>query len=168
VPNRGIYKTGAQITRLGGRAARLGRIGERVLANVLDGTAVTGNGSAPTARRGVAAMRENASGRALGKRAYTAKPASGLSRWRPLPSGHAVFAAEFVHSTGGVDNLLLPGIERVAGRADVDMQLRLGQRRAGLDGVTAAAGNRNVVVVGMRFGFHDRGLQSGAAKGGGF
>jgi len=38
---------------------------------------------------------------------------------------HAVTLAEFLDTSGGIDDLLLAGIERMAGRADFDVQLVL-------------------------------------------
>ena len=61
---------------------------------------------------------------------------------RPWSSGHAVFASEFIDAAGGVDDLLLPGIERVAGGTDIDVKLAVGQGRARFEGIPAAAGNR--------------------------
>lgn len=66
----------------------------------------------------------------------------------------AVSFAEFVDPTCGIDNFLLAGVERVARRANIEMELLFGMRRAGLKRITATASHRDVVVVGMYVGFH--------------
>jgi len=50
----------------------------------------------------------------------------------------AVFLIEFLDATGRVEDLLLAGIERVAGRAHLDMEV-FGHGRARLPFVSAAA-----------------------------
>src|SRR5262249_22037227 len=66
---------------------------------------------------------------------------------RPLEA-----ALEALHPAAGVDELLLARVERVAVRADLDVQLRL--RRAGLEGVPAGAVNRREHVLGVDAGLH--------------
>ena len=48
---------------------------------------------------------------------------------------------------------MLAGVERMAGRADFDVQ-RLGIGRAGAEGMTTAAGHGDFLVLGMDGGFH--------------
>ena len=64
----------------------------------------------------------------------------------------AVPALEALHPAGGVDQLLLAGEQRVAGRADLETDLFLG--RAGLEGVAARAVDLDLVVLGMDSGLH--------------
>src|SRR5262249_45470160 len=66
----------------------------------------------------------------------------------------AVAALEAFDTAGGVDDLLLAGIERMAVRADLDMDLRA--RGARLDLVAAGADDRAALVRGMNSFFHDR------------
>src|SRR5690606_9693296 len=54
----------------------------------------------------------------------------------------------------GVRDFLLAGVERVAGCADVEVEV-LAQRGARLDLVAAAAGRRDGYVIRMNIGFHD-------------
>ena len=56
-------------------------------------------------------------------RADLADRARSLISLRDLerPSAYAVFASEFVHAAGAIDDLLLAGVKRVAGGAHVDM-----------------------------------------------
>jgi hypothetical protein len=53
----------------------------------------------------------------------------------------SVSASEFIDSTGSVDNLLFPGIERVAGRADFEMQVVVGKGGARFEAIAATASN---------------------------
>src|SRR5579885_3063276 len=55
---------------------------------------------------------------------------------------NAVLLAEFVDASGGVDQLLLAGVEGVAGGG------------SGFEGVAAAARHRHLGVGGMNIGFH--------------
>src|SRR5712692_9925341 len=64
-----------------------------------------------------------------------------------------VFLAELLDTAGGVDDLLLARVERVAGRTHLYLQVSP-QRRAGLESVPAAAGDGDFLVIGMEFGFH--------------
>src|SRR5262249_50778907 len=61
-------------------------------------------------------------------------------------------ALEARHAAAGVDDLLLPRVERVALRADLDVQL--GLRRAGHERVAARAVHRREDVLGMDVGLH--------------
>src|SRR5205823_4974267 len=66
----------------------------------------------------------------------------------------AELLAEALDAAGGVDELLLPGEERMAVATDIDVDL--GQRAAGLEGVAAGTVNGAGLVFGMGFGFHGR------------
>jgi hypothetical protein len=66
---------------------------------------------------------------------------------------HAVLLAELFHPTGGVDDLLLAGIERVALRTYFNVQC-LATGGSGLKLVAAAAGYGDLVVIRMNVGFH--------------
>src|ERR1044071_70315 len=72
-------------------------------------------------------------------------------RW---PGLAGVLLAEFVDAPAVVDDLLLARIERVAVRADFDLQV-VPQRRARVEGVPAAAGHRDLFVLWMDSVFHD-------------
>jgi hypothetical protein len=67
---------------------------------------------------------------------------------------HAVLLAELLDPSGGINNLLLAGIEGVALRAHFNVQI-LGHRGVRLEGITAAAVHGDFVVVGVNFRFHD-------------
>jgi hypothetical protein len=69
--------------------------------------------------------------------------------------GVAETLLEFVHTTGGIDETLLTGEERVATRANTDVEIR--NRRSRLDDVAAVALNDCFFVNGMEVRFHDRG-----------
>src|SRR5580698_6740052 len=64
----------------------------------------------------------------------------------------AVLLPEPLNASRSVDQLLLPGVERVAVRADVRMDLRLG--RARLECIAARADDRRGCVFWMNVGFH--------------
>ena len=66
-----------------------------------------------------------------------------------------VFPAELVHTTGGVDDLLLARVERMAVRAHLDLQI-MSQGRARLERVAARAGDGNLSVLGVNRSFHGR------------
>src|SRR5690606_39960805 len=63
--------------------------------------------------------------------------------------------AELVDAAAGVCDFLFAGIERVAGRADVEVDA-LAQRRTGLEFVAAAAGRGDGDIIRMDIGFHDQ------------
>src|SRR5438067_5209112 len=65
----------------------------------------------------------------------------------------SVTLAEFFDAPGGVDDLLLAGVERVAGRAHFDVQ-RLVDRRTRLERDAAAARHIDFAVLRMDVGFH--------------
>ena len=98
-------------------------------------------------------------GRARRPRALTAS-----SFGRRRVGALAVLLLEALDAAGGVDELLLARVERVAGRADVDHERRAG--RVGLDLVPAGAGDGRGLVDRMnslfRHGlFSETGLYSG-------
>ena len=65
----------------------------------------------------------------------------------------SVFLAELVDAACGVEDLLLARVERVAARADFDLEV-VSQSRPRLECVTARAGDADFFVFGMRIGFH--------------
>jgi hypothetical protein len=79
---------------------------------------------------------------------YKKKPAQ-------LISGAAVFTAELVDPSGGIQHLLLAGVEGMTGRTDFDTQI-VSKRGTGNEFVAAAAGYFDFRVGGMYVGFHDR------------
>src|SRR6185369_95065 len=64
-----------------------------------------------------------------------------------------VLLTEFVDAAAGVDDLLLARIERMAVRADFDLQV-VTEGRARVEGVPAAAGHRDLFVLGVDSVFH--------------
>ena len=75
---------------------------------------------------------------------------------RPASLAHAVLAAELIDAASRIDNFLLAGIERVAGRADVEVKLLFPVGGARLEGIATAACHSNIMIGRMNFGFHDR------------
>lgn len=65
----------------------------------------------------------------------------------------AVTSFELSDPAAGIKNLLLAGVEGVAVRADVDLQV-LAHGRARLEGIAASAGNVDLGVFGMDGRFH--------------
>ena len=72
---------------------------------------------------------------------------------RPLLA-HTVLAAKFIDTPSGINDLLFAGIERVAYRTHINVQL-LRQCRLCLKFVATAANNLDLVVLRMNVGFHD-------------
>src|SRR5579862_6597165 len=81
----------------------------------------------------------------------------GASDWKPPPTKRgagvpadaalllqAVLAPEALDATGGVDQLLLSGEERMARRTDVHVQFLL--RRTRLEGIAAGANRHRLLV----------------------
>jgi hypothetical protein len=66
-----------------------------------------------------------------------------------------VLLSEFVDATAGIDDLLLARIERMAVRADFDLQI-VPERRARDERVPAAAGDSRLFVFRMDSGLHER------------
>src|SRR5262249_53765006 len=67
--------------------------------------------------------------------------------------GCSVLLAELVDAARRVDDLLLAREERMAVRAHVDLEV-FAHGRTRLEGVAAAAGHRDLGVIGMRSCFH--------------
>lgn len=65
----------------------------------------------------------------------------------------AIFLAEFLYPSGGVNDFLLTGIERVADRAYFYMQ-GLAHCGAGLERVAATASYGDFLIIWMNFCFH--------------
>jgi hypothetical protein len=63
-----------------------------------------------------------------------------------------VTAGEFLDPPGGIDELLFTGEERMAGRADADLDVAL--RGTGVIDGAARARNRRFAIVGMNICFH--------------
>jgi hypothetical protein len=76
-----------------------------------------------------------------------------LRRYAPQ-SFHAVFALKALYSPGGIDQPLLPSIERVTIRADFDTDL--GQRGPRFKSIAAGAGYYAAPVCRMYGSFHFR------------
>ena len=68
---------------------------------------------------------------------------------------HTVFTAEFIDAATGIDDLLLTGIERMTGRADLDSQV-ITKRAAGGEFVATTTGHLGFTVIRMDVGFHCR------------
>jgi hypothetical protein len=68
--------------------------------------------------------------------------------------GSAELLAEAFDATGGIDELLLAGEERVAGTTDIDVDL--GDRAAGDEGVATGAVDVAISIFGVDFGFHEQ------------
>lgn len=69
----------------------------------------------------------------------------------------AVASLELVNLARRIENLLLAGIERVAGRTYFDVQIST-ESRASDERIAAAAGHVNFAVFWMDVCFHDKGL----------
>ena len=65
----------------------------------------------------------------------------------------AILSIELLDAACSIDDLLLAGIERMAGRAYFNVK-RLLHRRLGLEHAAAGAGDFDFVVVGVDIGFH--------------
>ncbi len=76
-----------------------------------------------------------------------------FGRWGRLDVIFAIFLLEPLYSAGGIDVFLLAGIERMAHRAYLGVDFFGGT--AGLEGVTAAAVNHDLIVFWMYFFFHN-------------
>jgi hypothetical protein len=69
----------------------------------------------------------------------------------------AVLAPELIDPAAGIENLLLAGVERMAGGADFNVQFAA-QRGSGRELVSATANDLYVAVLGMDSLFHLRTL----------
>ena len=65
----------------------------------------------------------------------------------------AIALVETIYASGGIDQLLFAGEERVAGRANFDVQVAL-LGRAGLECLAASAGNGYIDVFWVNSWFH--------------
>src|SRR5262249_22715403 len=83
------------------------------------------------------------------RRGRPSAPSPALPLRRGLP---VVLALEALDATRGVHELLLTREERMALRAYLDSDL--GPRRAGVDNLTAIAGDRRINVLGMNASLH--------------
>ena len=66
----------------------------------------------------------------------------------------AVFLIEFVHTAGAIHDFLFTSVERMALRANFNVEFGFAHGRFSGEFVTARAGNINFMVVGMNFRFH--------------
>jgi hypothetical protein len=66
----------------------------------------------------------------------------------------AVFLTEAFNATGGINDLLLAGIEGVAGGTHFNVQTGPADGRAGDEAVATRAGDGDFFVLGMDVGFH--------------
>lgn len=69
---------------------------------------------------------------------------------------HTVLLQEFLNTAFGVNDLLLAGEKRMAGGANLDVNVLTGRSR--FDDITTGAGNRGVKIFRMDTGFHHRPL----------
>ena len=78
-----------------------------------------------------------------------------LLRWRGFcfRSLLAVTPVEAIHATGSIDQLLLAGKERMAGRANLDVQIAL-TRRTGLESLATGAGDSYLVIFRVNSRLH--------------
>jgi hypothetical protein len=70
----------------------------------------------------------------------------------PTESFHAVFALKALDSSGGIDQTLLPRVERMAIRAHFNADLRQGGTC--FEGIAACARHQAAAVCGMDISFH--------------
>jgi len=66
----------------------------------------------------------------------------------------AVFLIEFVHTAGAIHDLLFTSVERMALRANFNVEFGFAHGRFSGEFVTARAGNIDFMVVRMNFRFH--------------
>ena len=59
---------------------------------------------------------------------------------------------EALNASGGINQLLLPGEERMTGGTELQANIRF--RRAGFELIATCAGNQHLVVLGMNSFFH--------------
>jgi len=101
-------------------------------------------------------MGEGRRGGAPNKKGSPRLPFLNFGTGKAVLSGLAQIAellVEFFNATGGIHNLLLAGVEGVAGGADFHVQ-GLAQGGFGGEGVAAGAGDLKVFVFGVDTGFH--------------
>src|SRR5262245_14363659 len=75
---------------------------------------------------------------------------------RGLGLGHALL--KFVDAAGGIDELLLTGVKRVADVANTNENHGLGG--AGFDGIAAGAPDFRVLILRMNVSFHNKGRRT--------
>ena len=66
----------------------------------------------------------------------------------------AIFLAEFIDTTSGIDDLLCTGIERVTFGANFDLQFRLAHNLLSLEAVAATARHGDFLVIRVNICFH--------------
>src|SRR5256886_8686786 len=96
--------------------------------------------------------------RSITGRRSSASVAGPTCRWAskgklPRAARRGVLLTELVHAACGVDDLLLAGIERMAVRAHLDLQI-MSEGRARLERVATRAGDGDLFILGMDGGFH--------------
>src|SRR5581483_3215034 len=91
----------------------------------------------------------------LGRRHAKAwrRPSKPIDRSDLGAASSSVLLAELVDAARGVDDLLLTGVERMAVRADLDLEV-MAKCRARLECVAAGAGDGDLFVIRMGGGFH--------------
>ena len=77
-----------------------------------------------------------------------------LTKWQLAFEQVAEFVVEFVHATGSVDDFLSTGVERVAQRANLNVEAVFFHCGFGHEFVAARAGNVDFVVVRVNTLFH--------------
>ena len=77
-----------------------------------------------------------------------------MTKWQLAFEQVAEFVVEFVHTTGSVDDFLSTGVERVAQRANLNVEAVFFHCRFGHEFVAARAGNVDFVVVRVNTLFH--------------
>lgn len=77
-----------------------------------------------------------------------------------LRLGHALL--EFINASGGIDELLLAGVKRVAGVANTKDGRRFG--RAGLDYIAAGATDFRFVILRVQVSFHIKRVEKVSAE----
>src|SRR5262245_11531131 len=80
-----------------------------------------------------------------------------------LCSAPRVLLLELLDASSRVDDFLPTGVERVARRAHLDVEI-LAEGRAGLEGIPARAGDGDFLVVRMDPGFHGASFQVGSVS----
>lgn len=85
----------------------------------------------------------------------TRAPAAPLLQTASCGSAACVALAEFVDAAAGINNLLLSGVERMAGGTHFDLQI-MSQRGTRDKGIAATAGHGDVFIFGVNADFHVR------------
>lgn len=66
-----------------------------------------------------------------------------------------VFTTEFIDTTAGIKHFLLTGVERMAGRTNINVQSGLTQCGAGRKGLPTATSDIDVCIFWMNVGTHE-------------